>query len=73
MGPVTEVAKVISEGIKYCNLLLKTSYVRKLRAAVEAAEKYIQVNERSGEFKDIEKVKQIKYLRHFAKRFWKYN
>lgn len=65
--------KVIEEGIKYCNALLKTAPIRKMKAAIEAGEKYIQVNQKSGMFKDIDKGTQIKLLRHYSKRFFHYN
>ena len=39
----------------------------------EAAEKYIQVNEKSGEFRDISDERKTKLLLHYARRFWHYN
>lgn len=52
---------------------LTSSDRRKTQKAIEAAEKYIQVNERSGEFSSITNARRDRLLRHYSKRFWHYN
>lgn len=41
--------------------------------AIEAAEKYILVNTKSGEFNDITDDRKKKLLGHYSKRFFHYN
>lgn len=52
---------------------LKSSDRRRLRACIESAEKYIQVNEESGNFEGIKPEYKVKLLKHYSKRFWAYN
>ena len=66
-------AKAFKSGVDYLTLLLKTSRLRRMKAAIEAGEKYIQVNQKSGEFEKISDEEQVKLLRHYAKRFFHYN
>jgi hypothetical protein len=44
-----------------------------MKAAIEAAEKYIFVNDRIGEYKNIDKERQEQLLTHYSKRFFHYN
>ena len=72
--PIVENAlKFLDSGIKYLTLLQQTAPIRKMKSAIEAGEKYIQVNEGRGEFKDMTDIQRLKYLRHYAKRFFHYN
>ena len=72
--PVVESAlKFLDSSIKYLTLLHQTAPIRKMKAAIEEGEKYIQVNEGRGEFQDITNVQRIKYLRHYSKRFFRFN
>jgi hypothetical protein len=73
IGTVDKILGVIDKGIEYLNWLAKTSDIRKAKAAIEAAEKYIQVNEKSGEFKNINDNEKNKLLRHYSRRFFHYN
>jgi len=71
---VGEIAKVISEGIKYLNLLLKTSHVRKLRKAVDAGETFINLFYGLAAEKDVKKKIHLrKRMNHIRKRFYKLN
>ncbi|MHA1853866.1 MAG: hypothetical protein ACTSUF_10240 [Candidatus Heimdallarchaeaceae archaeon] len=65
---------VIQEGIKYLTLLQKTSHVRKLRAAVDWAEKYILLDE-DLKTEDTASKRQQLYARkeYCRKKFFKYN
>jgi len=72
-NPAAPIAQAIAEGFKLLKKVLDTKEVRHMRAAIEAAEKYIQVNEKVGQYEDIDDDKQQKHLKHFSKRFFKYN
>jgi len=72
-NPAAPIAEAIAAGFKLLKTVLDTKQVRHMKAAIEAAEKYIQVNEKSGAFSTIDEKKQKKLLRHFSKRFFKYN
>jgi len=73
MSPVAPIAQAIAEGFKLLKTILDTAEVRKMHAAIEAAEKYIQVNTKTGQYEEIDDKKQKDYLIHFSKRFFKYN
>ena len=45
----------------------------KAKAAIDAAEKYMLVNEGSSPYDTLSESKKEKYLRHFKKRFIAYN
>jgi len=73
--PVLDSAlRVIGEGIKYLNLLRKTSHVRRLRKAVDYGEEFILLfydlvdEPDAGEKRDIRK--RMNYLK---KKFFQYN
>jgi hypothetical protein len=70
---IKAIAEVIKEGIQYLTLLQKTRPQRRMKAAIEAAEKYIFVNDRIGEYKNIDKERQEQLLTHYSKRFFHYN
>ena len=59
---VGRVAEVIDE-------FQKSAQVRQMKAAIEAGEKYIQTNQDTT----LKKEKKGKLLRHYKKRFFKYN
>lgn len=46
--------------------------LKRLEAACEAAEKYIFVDEKSGDYEALPEDKQTKYKAHFRKRFFHY-
>ena len=68
-----EVALAIREGLALFAAIYKDSNNRKVRACKETAEKYMQVNERNGEFKKITDDRREKLLKHYRKRFFAYN
>ena len=70
---VGSVAKAISEGFKLIRQIRETSVIRKLRKCVDCGEKYIQVNEKEGEFDHINDEQQEKKLRYYHKRFFRLN
>lgn len=71
--PITSVADAITAGFKLLKTIMDTAESRKMQKAIEAGEKYIQVNTKAGQFLNIDDKKQKKYLVHFSKRFFKYN
>ena len=73
MIAITAVAQAISEGAKLWNTWLKSFERRRFKAAIEAAEKYIFVNQKSGEFKDIDDSRKKKLLSHYSRKFFSYN
>jgi len=73
MTPIGPIAQAIAEVAKVVGQWMASTDRRKLEAAKEAAEKYIQVNENSGEFKDITDKRKEVLLSHFRKRFFAYN
>jgi len=70
---VTIIAGAIKAAAEVWYEYLKSADKRKAQAAIEAAEKYIQVNERSGEFASTTPSQQVKLLKHYSKRFFTYN
>ena len=50
-----------------------TASIRKMEIAIDAGEKYIQVNEKDGEFEKISASRQKKLLKHYRKRFFAHN
>ena len=72
-NPAGPIATAIAEGFKLLKTVMDTAESRRAAAAIEAAEKYIQVNEKTGQYDGLDDDKQTKYLKHFSKRFFKYN
>lgn len=70
---IIAISSAIAEGSKLWNTWLKSRDKRRMEAAIEAAEKYIFVSQRVGEYKDISDSRQKQLLRHYAKRFFHYN
>ena len=73
MSPVAPIAQALAAGFKLLKTVMDTAEVRKMRKAIEAAEKYIQVSNKDGEFNDITDERKEKLLVHYSKRFFKYN
>ena len=67
------IASAISEGFKLVRQIRETSVIRKMRKAIEYAEKYIQVNEKEGEFDYLSDDQQKKKLKHYQRKFFKHN
>ena len=73
-NPTAPIAQAIAEGFKLLKTVMDTAQYRRARAAIEAAEKYIQVNENEGEFDyDMTQEKKEARLKHYKKRFFHYN
>ena len=72
-SPIAPIAQAIAEGFKLIKTVLDTAEVRKMKACIEAGEKYIFVNEKQGEYETLPDVKQDKYLKHYRKRFFRFN
>ena len=72
-SPVGPIAQAIAEGFKLLKTVLDTAEVRKMRKCIQIAEKYIQVNEKEGEFENISDEQQKKKLRYFQSKFFKLN
>jgi len=70
---VNSIAEAISEGFRFLKARQDTSESRRMRKAIEAAEKYIQVAERDGQYEDLKPVERNKLCAKYRKRFFKYN
>jgi len=70
---VNAIAKAISEGFKLVRQIRETSVIRKMRKAIDYAEKYIQVNEKEGEFDYLSDDQQKKKLAFYQRKFFKHN
>jgi len=68
MTGLTEISKVISEGIKYLNLLTKTSHVRKLRKAIGYAQTFMELTEDIEGVTNEKTLKQLRARRRYIKR-----
>jgi len=72
-NPTAPIAQAIAEGFKLLKTLMDTAQVRKMRKAIEAAEKYLMINEKDGEYDCLNDEQQKKKLAYYRKRFFKYN
>lgn len=70
VGPI---ANAITEGFKLIRDIRETSTIRKMKKAIEMGEKYIQVNEKEGEFDYLNEDQQKRKLKFYQKKFFKYN
>lgn len=70
VGPI---AIAIAEVAKVIGRWQNSADRRRMRKAAEAAESYIFVNERRGEYGKITDARQTKLLNHFRKRFFHYD
>jgi len=73
LGAINGVLQIINKGISYLVWLHKTANIRRMRKAIQFAEEYIRVNERSGKYKKISQATQLKLLRKYSELFWKVN
>lgn len=74
-GPtlISQIIAIVKDVVGILAKLLSGAGSRRMRTAIEAAEKYIQVNEKVGEFTNISKQRRHKLLKHYRKRFFAYN
>lgn len=73
IDPVTAIASAVAEFSKAFGTYMASREVRHMRAAIDAAERYIFVNERTGENETLTDKQQAKLLAKFRKRFFKFN
>ena len=72
--PVTSIAKAVSSVADLVAKYLSTREVRRMKAAIDAAERYIQVNEKMGdENRELNAEDRKKLLGKFRRRFFKFN
>ena len=72
-NPLTAIALAIAEVSKVIGKHMATARVRHLKAAVDAAERYIFVNEGMGENEKLTLEQKSRLLAKFRRRFFKYN
>ena len=72
-SPVSPIAQAIAAGFKLLKTVMDTAESRKLRKAIEAGEKYIQVSEGTSPYTDLSNASRRKLLRRYKIRFFKYN
>ena len=73
LGIVNGILQLINKSISYLAWLHKTANIRRMRKAIQFAEEYIRINERSGKYKNISDATQLKLLRKYSELFWKVN
>jgi len=73
INPVTAIATAIAECSKAFGTHMATRKVRLMKAALDAGENYIHVQEGFGDYKDITQARKDKLLRKFRIRFFKFN
>jgi len=69
LNAVNAVATAITEGFKLLSAWMKSKDKRRMQAAIEAGEKYIQTNEDDT----LDEKKKKNLLRHYKKRFFANN
>ena len=73
-SPVAPIAQAIAEGFKFLKSRQDTAQIRKMNKAIEAAEKYIQVVEKEGDFDyEMKAGRREAKAKIYKKRFFKYN
>lgn len=70
--PVTAIANAIAEASKVIGIWMASADRRKMQAAIDAGEKYIQVNE-DEEYDSMPPAKRQALLAYWKKRFYKFN
>ena len=71
--PITSIANAIAESSKLFYTMLATREIRHMKAALDAGERYIDVNEGFGENKNLSPEDKAKLLKKFRNRFKKFN
>lgn len=71
--PVTAIANAIAEGSKLFYSMLATRKIRHMKAAIDAGERYIHVNEDFGDNADLSEEQKHKLLTKLRRRFFRYN
>jgi hypothetical protein len=70
---IGSIANALAEASKVVGAWLASRQRRRMRAAIDAAERYIFVSERAGEYAELSDEKRARYLKHFRKRFFRFN
>ena len=73
VGIFQGILQVVNKGISYLIWLHKTANIRRMRKAIQFAEEYIRINERSGKYRKISQATQLRLLRKYSELFWKVN
>ena len=73
IDPVSSIASAIAEFSKTLGIWMASRDRRKMKAALDAAERYIFVNEKSGENAKLTAKQRTALLAKFRKRFFKFN
>ena len=73
VNTITALANMIDGISRLIANILATREIRHMKAAIDAAERYIDVNEGFGDNKDLSEEDKQKLLRKFRKRFKKFN
>lgn len=73
MATVGPIAQAIAEVAKVIGEWMASSERRRMKAALDSAERYIFVNEKQGEYAGITDERKSQLLLHFRKRFFAYN
>ena len=71
--PITAIAQAIAEVSKTIGHRMATKRVRHMKAAIDAAERYIDINEGFGDNADLSQEDRSRLLRKFRRRFKKFN
>jgi hypothetical protein len=66
----TAIVKAIDKIAEITAQVLSGAEVRKLKYRLEAATNYVEVDEKIGEYKDIDDDRQKKLKRHFRRRIF---
>ena len=73
IDPVTAIANAVAEVSKTFGNMMATREIRHMKVAIDAAERYIDVNEGFGDNKDLTPESREKLLRKLRKRFKRFN
>ena len=73
VNTITALANMIDGISRLIANILATREIRHMKAAIDAAERYIDVNEGFGDNKDLSEEDKKNLLRKFRKRFKKFN
>ena len=73
IGTIGPIAQAVAEVAKVIGEWMKSSERRRMKAALDSAEKYIFANEKGGEYAGITDERKSQLLLHFRKRFFSFN
>lgn len=73
LDPISAIAGAIGEASKVVGIWLASQERRHMKAAIDAAERYIFVNEKSGENAKLTDKEQEVLLKKLREQFFKFN